>query len=307
MRMGNLGRALLPFAGIAGILLLLVSCKPEGGGRSGKIVKIGYMLCNSEAETTARFRALTSYLSVKTGVNFEFVPVDTHEVEKRFKSGEFAFTHTNSLLYVVLKERFDVTLVASEKRGNFGARTGGAIIARKGSGSTKLADLKGKRFAFGPMLAPTGYLAEYDLMMRSGLDPERDLIYTIPSGTYKHEKLVYGVLYGQYDAAAAPMLDLEIMTREGKITADDFTIVAQTPVIPYCTFAAAKGTDPALVEKVRAALLQLTADTIAEVDGERLKVLKAAWIDGYERLDDRDYDPIRDMARRANMPPYQKF
>jgi phosphonate transport system substrate-binding protein len=291
------------------VVIGLAACKQQGGGAapSGKTIKIGYMLCNSEAETTARFRALTNYLSDKVGVAFEFVPVDTHEVEKRFKSGEFAFTHTNSLLYVVLKERFDVTLVASEKRGSFGAKTGGAIIARKGSGITKLADLKGKRFAFGPMLAPTGFLAEYDLLLKGGVDPERDLIYTIPSGTYKHEKLIYGVLYGQYDAAAAPVLDLEIMTREGKIAADDFTIVAQTQVIPYCTFAAAKGTDPALVEKVRAALVALNKDTTAEVDGERLKVLKAAWIDGYEVLADKEYDAIREMAKAAGMPPYQKY
>jgi len=300
---------LLLYAILTTTLGVLLSCKQQGGGTvsSGKIVKIGYMLCNSEAETTARFRALTNYLSEKVGANFEFVPVDTHDVEKRFKSGEFAFTHTNSLLYVVLKERFDVTLIASEKRGSFGAKTGGAIIARKGGSIAKLADLKGKRFAFGPMLAPTGFLAEYDLLLKGGIDPERDLIYTIPSGTYKHEKLIYGVLYGQYDAAAAPVLDLEIMTREGKIKADDFTIVAQTAVIPYCTFAAAKTTDPALVEKVRAALVALTTDTTAEVDGERLKVLKTAWIDGYEVLTEKDYDPIREMAKATNMPPYQKF
>lgn len=285
----------------------LLSCKQQGAASTGKPVKIGYMLCNSESETRSRFLPLTRYLSATTGINFEFVPVDTHEVEKRFKAGEFAFTHTNSLLYVVLKERFDVTLIASEKRGNFGARTGGAIIARKGGAIKTLDDLKGKRFAFGPMLAPTGYLAEYDLLVNKGIDPEKDLMYTIPSGSFKHEKLIYGVLYGQYDAAAAPMLDLENMTRDGKISADDLSILAQTPLLPYCTFAAAKGTDPALVEKLRSALLALTRESTAEVDGERLKVLKAAWIDGYELLADKEYDSIRDMAKRINMAPYQKL
>ena len=48
------------------------------------------------------------------------------------------------------------------------------------------------------------------------------------------------------------------------------------------------------------------ADTV-EIDGERVKVLKSAWVDGYEELLDSDYNPIRDMARRVNMPPYQKF
>ena len=285
-------------------LFHLTSCQEQGR----TVVKIGYMNCNNEQETKNRFVPLTRYLSDKVGVEFVMVPVDTHDFEKRFNQGEFAFTHTNSLLYIVLKERNNLKLLASEKRGNFGSRSGGAIIARKGSGIENLQQIKGKKFAFGPMLAPTGYLAEYDLMLRSGIDPEKDFAsYTIPSGSFKHEKLIYGVLFGEYDVSAATLMDLEVMTREGKITADDFTILAQTPLIPYCTFGAAANTDPALFEKVKNALLALRPTDTAEVDGEKVKVLKAAWIDGYDELTDKDYDAVRDMAKRVNMPPYQKF
>lgn len=300
----SIRRFLLQVIVIFTALTVLSSCKEQ----SRKVVKIGYMNCNNEQETKQRFVPLTRYLSDKVGVEFVMVPVDTHDFEKRFNQGEFAFTHTNSLIYIILKERNNLMLVASEKRGNFGARSGGAIIARTGSGITTLEQIRGKKFAFGPMLAPTGYLAEYDLMLRSGIDPEKDLgAYTIPSGSFKHEKLVYGVLFGQYDVSAATLLDLETMTREGKITADDFTILGQTPLIPYCTFGAAANVDSALVEKVKKALLELKPADTAEVDGERLKILKSAWIDGYEALVDKDFDPVRDMARRVNMPPYQKF
>jgi ABC-type phosphate/phosphonate transport system substrate-binding protein len=300
----SVGRGI--FSAALSILLLatLTSCREQGR----KVVRIGYMNCNNEQETKHRFVPLTRYLSDKVGVEFVMVPVDTHDFEKRFNQGEFAFTHTNSLLYIVLKERNNLKLLASEKRGNFGSRSGGAIIARKGSGIEKLEQIKGKKFAFGPMLAPTGYLAEYDLMLRSGIDPEKDFAsYTIPTGSYKHEKLIYGVMFGEYDVSAATLMDLEVMTKEGKITADDFTILAQTPLIPYCTFAAAANTDQALFEKVKKALLELKPSDTADVDGERVKVLKAAWIDGYEELTDKDYDAVRDMAKRVNMPPYQKF
>lgn len=271
-------------------------------------MKIGYMNCNNEQETTGRFLPMTRYLSEKTGVDFEFVPVDTNDFVKRFNDEKFAFTHTNSILYVILKEGHDLKLLASEKRGKFGSRTAGIIIARKGSGILKISDLSGKRLAFGPMLAPTGYMAEYDLMLRNGFDPEKKLAtWTIPSNSYKHEKVIYKVLYGEVDAAAAPILDLEVMTREGKISPDDFVILGQSPLIPYCTFGAAKSTDPKLVEKVRKALLELKPTDTVEIDGERVKVMKAAWIDGFDELMDKDYDPIREMAKRVNMPPYQKY
>jgi phosphonate transport system substrate-binding protein len=286
-------------------LVIFVSCRKTN---NRPVMRIGYMNCNNEQETLARFLPLTRYLSEKLNVDFVAVPVDTHDFEKRFRDGEFAFTHTNSLLYIILREHYKLELIASDRRGNYGARTGGAIIARKGSGINKLADIRGKRMVFGPMLAPTGYLAEYDLMLRSGIDPEKDLAYyAIPSGSYKHEKLVYGVLFGQYDVGAAPLLDLEVMAREGKISADDFVILAQTPIIPYCTFGAADKTDPRLVARFRQALLELKPSDTVEINGEKVKVLKAVWADGYEQLLDRDYDPIRHMARRVNMPPYQKY
>ncbi len=285
--------------------MLLSGCKET---KKRPVMRIGFMNCNNQQETMQRFTPLAKYLSEKLNIDFIPVPVDTVDFEKRFKSGEFAFTHTNSLLYIILKKHYDIQLIASDKRGNFGARSGGAIIARKGSGITKLSDIKGKRMVFGPQLAPTGYLAEYDLMLRNGIDPEKDLAYyAIPSGSYKHEKLIYGVLYGKYDVGAAPLLDMENMTREGKISPDDFVILAQTPIIPYCTFGAAKNVDPELVKKFRQALLDLKPTDTVEVDGERVKVLKAAWDDGFEQLLDSDYDPIRDMARRVNMPPYQKY
>jgi len=144
--------------------------------------------------------------------------------------------------------------------------------------------------------------------MRAGIDPERDLgYYAIPTGSFKHEKAIFGVLYGQYDVAAAPVLDLEVLAREGKISPDDFVILAQSQIVPYCTFGAARGTDPEVVKRVRQALLELKPADNVDIDGERLKVLKSAGIDGYEELLDSDYNSIRDMARRVNMPPYQNY
>lgn len=292
---------------LTGLLLLsLVSgCEQP---LEGPPIRIGYMNCNSEVETLQRFRPLTVYLEQQLGRPFEAVPVDTQDFEARFVAGDFTFTHGNSLLYIILHENHGLQLLATEKRGQYGSRTAGAIIVRRDSPIKTLADLKGKRMIFGPQLAPTGYLAQYDLMLQAGFDPERDLdYYAIPHGAYKHEKVIYGVYFGEFDAATAPALDLEEMTRMGKVSADDFRVLAQSETIPYCTFGAAKQVDPELAKAFRKALLDLTPETTVKIDGQTLKVLDAAWIDGFETLPDADYDPIRVMAKRANMPPYQEF
>ncbi len=292
------------------LTVLLLGAALSGCDRppEGQPIRIGYMNCNSEEETQQRFRPLTAYLEQQLGRPCEAVPVDTQELETRFAAGEFTFIHGNSLLYIILRENHGLQLIATEKRGEFGSRTAGAIIVRRDSPIQTLQDLKGKRMVFGPQLAPTGYLAQYDLMLQAGFDPERELeYYAIPHGAYKHEKVIYAVYFGDYDAAAAPVLDLEVMIREGRVSADDFRVLAQSEIIPYCTFGAAKDVDTELVEKFRKALLDLTPETTVKIDGETLKVLDAAWIDGFETLLDQDYDPIRTMAKRVNMPPYQEF
>ena len=103
------------------------------------------------------------------------------------------------------------------------------------------------------------------------------------------------------------MLDLEEMVREGKVAADDFEIIAQSEPFPYCTFGASAEADPELVERFRRALLELSPQDVVEYQGERLKVLKSAWVEGFVQFSDADYDPVREMARRVNMPPYQTF
>ncbi len=275
---------------------------------SGPVIRIGYMNCNSEAETMNRFMPLTRYLEKELGVRFEAVPVDTQDFEERFRNGEFTFTHTNSLLYVILREEYGLQLIAGEQRGQFGGRTSGGLIALKKSGIKSIEDMRGKRLLFGPQMAPSGYLAQYDLMLRAGFDPERELsYYAIPPGSFKHEKVIYGVYFGEFDVAAAPMLDLEEMVRDGKVAADDFEIIAQSEPFPYCTFGASAEADPELVERFRRALLDLSPEDTVEYRGERLKVLKSAWVDGFVQFSDADYDPVREMARRVNMPPYQTF
>lgn len=268
--------------------------------------RVGYMICNAREETRERFEPLTAYLSAATGARFEPVYLDTADVEEAFARGDLDFTHTNSLLYVVLRERHRLIPLAAEKDGAFGARTRGVIIARKDSGLRSLADLKGKRVVFGPMWAPFGFLSQYALLLDAGVDPEKDLAYyAIPPGAWKHEKIIYSVLYGAFDAGTAPLLDLEQMTAQGKIQPDDFTVLGRSDLAPYCTFGVGPNVPAEWADKVKKALLALDANTRVGVQGEELLVLRHARVSGYEAVADADYDGLRAWARKAKMPPYE--
>ncbi|MBI5142631.1 MAG: phosphate/phosphite/phosphonate ABC transporter substrate-binding protein [Nitrospirae bacterium] len=296
------------------LALLTVSCQRQdaaaGKGRavSGAPIRIGYMICNSEDETLRRFRPLSKYIEREVGRPVETVAIDTINFEKAMERDHLDFTHTNSLLYIILNRRHGVEVMAAEKRGPLGEKTRGLVIARKDSGIKTIADMKDKTMAFGPMLGPLSYLAQYDMMLAHRFDPETSLAsYSIPSGSFKHEKVIYGVLFGKYDAGATPELDFDLMAKEGRIDPNDFTVVAKSAPIVYCTWGASQRADEELAKRVEKALLKLKPDTTVTIDGETVKVLSAAGIDGYADVADSEYDPVREMAKRANMPPYQKL
>jgi len=226
-----------PFFMLFVILSLLVGCERKEGSVSGeeeRPIRIGYMICNSLEETRARFEPLTAYLSEKTGQKFESVYVNTFEFEDLVRDKKVEFTHTNSILPIIFQEEYGLELLAVEIRGRHGHKDTGAIISLKKSGIKTFDDMRGKTLVFGPALAPFGYMAQYALMLDNGFDPEEDLAYyAIPWGSFKHEKIIYAVLFGAYDVGTPPRLDLDHMAQQGKINLDDFNIIAESVPMPY--------------------------------------------------------------------------
>lgn len=271
-------------------------------------VKIGFMICNSPKETTERFAPIAQYLSERTGRRFNFIIANTHEFEDLVKDKKIDFFHGNSLLAITFQEKYQMEFLTVDKRGRNGHKSSGTIIALKESGIKSYEDLRDKTMVFGPALAPFGYMAQYDLMVSNGIDPEEDLrYYAIPWGSAKHDKVIYGVLFGRYDVGAAPRIDYDLMVEDGKINPDDFVIIGESEIMPYCTVAALAHADKDLAQKAKHALLTITPEDTVNMDGEVIKVLKAAWLDGWSEAVDSEYESMRERMKRLNMDPYKNF
>lgn len=273
-----------------------------------KPIRIGFMICDSYELSKARFAAFTAYLSEKTGRKFEMILANTFEFEDLMKNDKIDFFHVNSIVAIILKERFNADLLAVDIRGRNGHKATGTIISRKDSGIETIEDMRGKTMVFGPAMAPFGYMAQFSLMLKNGFNPDVDLAgYAIPSGAAKHDKVLYGVFYGKYDVGAAPRIDLDRMVNEHIFDMDDFNIIAESEPMPYCTIGAAPTVDPALKQQVKELALNLKKDETVLVNGEVLKVLDRMLLDGFAPFVDSEYDIIRENLKLANMAPYRKF
>lgn len=293
------------------ITLALSACNSEEGtpiASDEKPIRIGFMICDSYELSKARFAPFTAYLSEKTGRKFEMVLANTFEFEDLMKNDKIDFFHINSIVAIILKERFKADLLGVDIRGRNGHKATGTIISRKDSGIETIEDMRGKTMVFGPAMAPFGYMAQFSLMLKNGFDPDVDLAsYAIPAGSAKHDKVLYGVFYGKYDMGAAPRIDLDRMIDEHIFSMDDFNIIAESELMPYCTIGANPKVDPALKQQVKELALNLKKDESVLVDGEVLKVLDRMLLDGFAPFVDSEYDIIRENLKLANMAPYRKF
>lgn len=272
---------------------------------AGEKLKIAYMICVSREDTLNRFLPLTKYLEEKTGQKFEVVLFDAEDLNKIMKEKKPEFIHSNSLLYIIANKQFKSQLLVTEEKEITGLETASVIFSRAGSGIKTLKDLKGKKMIFGPMFSPSGYLASYYTLLINDIDPENDLaFYSIPWGSYKHEKVLYGVYYQAFDVGSARLGDIEEMVEKKIFEKNDFNIIAISEKMPYCTFYSNEWTDIKLVQKVKNALLDLTPENYAKVNNEYLNVTKAAQIKGYKVINDSDYNIVRKMANKIKLIPY---
>jgi phosphonate transport system substrate-binding protein len=65
--------------------------------------------------------------------------------------------------------------------------------------------------------------------------------------------------------------------------------------------------DRGLARKVKETLVNLRKDETVLVNGEVLRILDSAWLEGFVEVDDSEYDSIRERLKRCNMAPYRTY
>ena len=130
----------------------------------------------------------------------------------------------------------------------------GEIIARAGSGITKIADLKGKTFAFGSVSSTSGHLMPRFYLREQGIDPDRDMRVAF-SGA--HDATAFQVQGGKVDAGALNISVWNKMIEEKKIDPSTLRVFYTTPPYFDYNWTVRGDLDPALIAKLREAFLAL--------------------------------------------------
>ncbi len=213
----------------------------------------------------------------------------------RNRSADLAFLHPVG--YVIAHREAKAMIVARNLwhgKATFTAR----IYVRKDSGLKSLDDLRGKTIAFVDPASSSGYTYPMLLLMQRGLvkgrDPKTFFREVVFSGS--HDASMRALLNGHVDAIASFDLAPEQYLKE-PAEREKLTWLAETPPIPEAGIAARDGLPPAMVARVRTALVQMRGPQYAAL-------LKRVYdIDGFEPAEDKDYDPVRQAVELLNVKP----
>jgi phosphonate transport system substrate-binding protein len=203
----------------------------------------------------------------------------------RNRTADLAFVHPAG--YVLANREAKAMIVAKDQwHGNTSYTS--RIYVRKESGITTLEGLRGKTIAFIDPSSASGYVYPMVMLIQKGLVQNRDPKTFFKEFVYagSHDAGLLALLNGHVDALASFDQAREQYLKD-PAQREKIIYVAETAPIPEGGICARDGLDPALVAKLRAALLSMKGPTYAPV-------LKALYdIDGFEPADDREYEPVR--------------
>lgn len=235
-------------------------------------------------------KPMADFISKEIGIPVEtFTSTDYTGMIEAMGSDKVDIAALAPLAYVLAEDQVGAQLLLKTSRS--GKTTYHAMfVTRADSGIKTLEQAKGKRIAWVDQSSASGYLFPAAYLKSKGYDP--DTFFSQSKFAGSHDNAVRSVYNGDVDVASVyddARNKLEASTPDVKQKVVKFD---QTQEIPNDTFCVRKGLDPALTEKIKAALLKYAATE----DGK--KVLKDTYeIDGLVEAKPEDYAVVRDTAK----------
>ncbi|GAB4270131.1 MAG: hypothetical protein Kow0029_06710 [Candidatus Rifleibacteriota bacterium] len=257
---------------------------------ANQVLKLGRIPFTNPTAMVQKHNKLLEYLTSKLGVKqvrLQTAP-DYNGILDLLVKGEIDIAWLASNISVEARSNPEVQLLVKPIR--FGTDSyRGIIITRQDSGIRSLKDLKGKKFAWVEKESASGYIFPKALLLEAGIDPEKDFSEAAFLG--KHDAVVLNVLLGKYDAGAC--YDDARNTLRDKAKKDELTILATTQDISNEPIVCRKSLPTDMIEKIRAAFLELNDKTPEGKD-----VLKDLTdVQGFVSADYKDYDYIEKVHK----------
>ncbi|XAH22739.1 phosphonate ABC transporter substrate-binding protein [Xylophilus sp. GW821-FHT01B05] len=248
---------------------------------------IGLIPAEDSQAMIASSRQVLDSLQQQLGMPVKpFVATDYNGIIEALRAKKLDIAYLGPFSYVLAASVADVEAFAvavTKKTGTSSYKS--VIIARKDSGISSLADLKGRTFAFVDPTSASGHLFPKAGMLQAGYDPDTYFRRVIFSGS--HDASILAVANKKVDAAPVADRILASAIAQGQVRQDDLQVIWSSNPIPESPMVWRKDLDPALKEKIATAMANI----------KDLPWGDQGVLNGFQPTNDAAYNVVRDTAK----------
>ncbi|MDI6744448.1 MAG: phosphate/phosphite/phosphonate ABC transporter substrate-binding protein [Thermodesulfovibrionales bacterium] len=263
----------------------VLNARPSATQKAGRqTIYFGVIPRDNPRIMYERYQPLLDYLSEKTFHKYELaLKKNYEETVNAIGSGEIDIALFGPLTYLEAHAKYGATCILKPKGIDGHATYKSFIITKKGSGISKIPELKGKTVAFAASKSTSGNLIPRYLLANSGvhLNDLRQYV----NFDY-HDSVVKAILKGQYDAGSVRD---SVARKYMKLGIETIT---ESEAIPTGPLVAGPKTPLPVIEDIKKALLELNPNNSSHRN--ILKRLDDDLKNGFIEAADNDYIHIRE-------------
>ena len=236
-------------------------------------------------------------LEKATGFDVEFTPVNNRTAAvEAMRAEQVDFVLTGPAEYVIFAKLTEARPVVSWHRPDYFSQL---VVMAEGDIKT-IADLKGKKVAFGEVGSTSQQLGPAQILADAGLKYNVDYSAEIIKRNVAVEAMIRG------DVQAVGMNLTHLKSVREKFPGQKFAVVGRGPDLPNDILIAASYVKPEVVETVRKAFLEKGDLLMGGVlKGEDTKKYDGGYF--VATVNDKDYDMVRLMYATVGVPEFSKF
>ena len=252
-------------------------------------INIAMSPSQSSAEENQTRQLLANYLEEQLGlsVNIE-IPPDYQTAIDLIAEDKVQMAYLGPLSYIQARQRnfqLEPLVAYIDKRTGRPWYTS-VIVANSEKGIKEIADLSGKRVGFVNPSSTSGYLVPVAHLKSNNIDPEQDFAELKYTGS--HNKNAAALESGELDAIGINKPTYLKALKSGQLPAEKYQVLWESDPIPNAPIVISKQLPADLKSNLQRALINAPQD---------LAALSGAKSDGYTLVQDRDYEPIRNLQK----------
>lgn len=256
-------------------------------------LKVSAIPDEAPTELIRKFQPLGAYLEKEIGRPVVFIPVNDYAaVVEALAAGKIDLAWLGGFTFVQARARTG-TAIPIVQRAEDEVFTS-KFIASASSGISKMADMRGKQFAFGSPSSTSGHLMPRHFLSQNGIDAETDFKNVAFSGA--HDATVAWVASGKVDAGALNASVWNKLVEQGKVDQSKVKVIWTTPPYYDYNWTVRGDLEPALIEKLKIAFLKLDASK-----PEHAELMKLQRASKYLPTKPENYRDIESAARKAGL------